>query len=106
MMVWLNNWLEEVLDNKIRPFLEEKDLLNDNKNPDKKAVAENEENEWLYGEIEKARRQWVNCHKYFHSVSDPELIDHASYKIQAARAKYMYLLNKARSREEDNQKNG
>ena len=97
MMVRLNNWLEEVLDNRIKPFFREKELLFERTN----GKEEKEESDWLYGEIEKARRQWINSHKYFHSVSDPELIDHASYKIQAARAKYMYLLNKARSREDE-----
>ncbi|MFW5986423.1 MAG: DUF2508 family protein [Halanaerobiales bacterium] len=33
---------------------------------------------------------------YFDNVSEPELIDHATYLIQAARIKYMYLLNKAK----------
>ncbi len=40
--------------------------------------------------------------EYFENVSDPDLIDHASYKIQAARAKYMYLLNKYKNNEEVN----
>ena len=50
----------------------------------------------LKKEIKKAHQQWLDAKKYFENVSDPELIDYASYRIEAARTKYMYLLNKAK----------
>ncbi|MFW6381355.1 MAG: DUF2508 family protein [Bacillota bacterium] len=50
----------------------------------------------LKEDIERAHRQWQQARHYFDNVSEPELIDHATYLIQAARIKYMYLLNKAK----------
>ncbi|AAK78113.1 hypothetical protein BJV85_000027 [Clostridium acetobutylicum] len=48
-------------------------------------------------EIEQARREMQNCMNYFQNVgNEPNLIDYAIYKEAAARAKYMYLLTKAR----------
>lgn len=67
----------------LRPGLEEKQIIK--KRPP-----------GLREEIKKAHRQWLIARHYFENVSDPELVDHASYLIQAARKKYMYLLNKAR----------
>ena len=55
----------------------------------------------LKQEIQEAHQQWQKARKYFENVSEPELIDHASYKIEAARTKYMYLLKKAKNYEED-----
>ena len=100
-MVGLYNWLSEVVENKVKPYLAEKEIIQ-NKNdgdlysPDISDFMNND----LAGDIERARKQWLRARKYFHSVSDPELVDHASYRIQAARTKYMYLLNKARRDEE------
>jgi len=62
---------------------------------DKNEVTEGNK-EKLKKEIKKAHQQWVDAKNYFENVSDPELIDYASYKIEAARTKYMYLLNKAK----------
>lgn len=33
---------------------------------------------------------------YFHESTDPEIIDHAIYLMEAARKKYSYFLKKAR----------
>ncbi|MCL5046246.1 MAG: YaaL family protein [Actinobacteria bacterium] len=46
--------------------------------------------------IEQARREWVAAKAYFENVSEPELVDHAIYLVEAAEKKYMYLLRKAR----------
>lgn len=46
--------------------------------------------------VEAARREWLACRAYFDCVSDPELVDHAIYAVQAAERKYMYLLRKAK----------
>ena len=73
-----------MLDNfkkKLRPFLE-----------DKKIIEEKDKN--LKDEIKEAHQRWLNARSYFNSVSEPELIDHASYLLQAARTKYMYLLDR------------
>lgn len=47
--------------------------------------------------VEQARREWLYAQNYYNSVSDTDLVDYASYLIQAAEKKYMYLMKKARS---------
>ncbi len=73
----------ENLKEKLRPFLE-----------DKKIIEEKEKN--LEDEIKEAHQKWLNARRYFNNVSEPELIDHASYLLQAARTKYMYLLDRVK----------
>lgn len=46
--------------------------------------------------VEAARQDWLMALKYYDNVSDPDLIDHAVYQIQAAEKKYAYLLKEAR----------
>lgn len=72
------------LKNNIIPYLEEKKIIK-------------KRDDGLKEEIEKAHHQWQQARHYFNNVSEPELVDHASYLIQAARIKYMYLLNKAKN---------
>lgn len=47
--------------------------------------------------IEQARREWLSAQRYYNSVSDSDLVDHAVYLMQAAEKKYIYLLKKARN---------
>lgn len=47
--------------------------------------------------IRKAQSEWEKAQMYFQSVTEPDLIDHAIYNMEAARTKYFYLLKKARS---------
>ena len=63
-----------------------------------KQIIKKEENIGLTEEIKRAHQQWLEAQNYFDNVSDPNLIDHASYRIQAARTKYMYLLNKLKNK--------
>ncbi|MHB9144047.1 MAG: DUF2508 family protein [Symbiobacteriia bacterium] len=49
--------------------------------------------------VEQARQDWVAARSYFETVSEPELVDHAIYLIEAAETRYMYLLHKARNQE-------
>ncbi len=46
--------------------------------------------------VEEARQEWQAARAYFETVSEPELVDHAIYLVEAAEKKYMYLLKKAR----------
>lgn len=78
----LISWVKKLYDN-FRPFLEEKEI-----------VAEKDLT--LVDEVREAQRQWQEARDYFNSVSEPELVDHAAYMIEAARVKYMYLLGKAK----------
>lgn len=51
----------------------------------------------LIDEIRIAHQEWINSKRYFESVTDPDLIDHAIYVEEAARKKYEYLLKKAKN---------
>ncbi|MCL6588733.1 MAG: YaaL family protein [Firmicutes bacterium] len=44
-----------------------------------------------------AHQEWKYARLYFDSVTDPDLIDHAIYNLEATEKKYTYLLKKARS---------
>jgi hypothetical protein len=46
--------------------------------------------------VERARRDWLQARAYFDNVTEPDLVDHAIYCIEAAERKYMYLLKQAR----------
>jgi hypothetical protein len=48
--------------------------------------------------IEKARRELKAAQTFFDSVSDPDMVDHAVYTMQAAERKYAYLLKYARQK--------
>ncbi|WP_243832488.1 DUF2508 family protein [Orenia marismortui] len=45
-------------------------------------------------QIEEAREEWQEARKYFNSVSDPDLIDHAIYLLEAAESRYSYLVKR------------
>jgi hypothetical protein len=51
----------------------------------------------LTDEIKEAHHEWIRAQKYFQWVSEPELVDHAIFTEEAARRKYIYLLNKAKN---------
>ncbi|NLA26088.1 MAG: DUF2508 family protein [Firmicutes bacterium] len=46
--------------------------------------------------VEQARREWQSARKRFNEISDPDLVDHAVYNIEAAERRYIYLLKKAK----------
>lgn len=50
----------------------------------------------LLKSVQDAWDEWHGAQNYFENVSDPELVDYAIYKIEAARRKYVYLLKQAR----------
>ena len=49
-----------------------------------------------FGLIEEAKRDWLAARDYFNAVTDPDLIDHAIYTMEAAEKRYIYLLRRAR----------
>jgi hypothetical protein len=51
----------------------------------------------MQAEVKQAYREWVTAQQYFQSVSEPALVDHAIYMLEAAERKYMYLLNQVRA---------
>lgn len=58
--------------------------------------AEKDENQEFVEIIKKARQEWQSAEKTFHNVSDPDLIDYAIYNVEATKAKYTYLLKRAK----------
>ncbi len=54
------------------------------------------EDQQILENIRMAHEEWRNAEKYFENVTDPDLIDHAIYRIEAARTRYTYLLKLAR----------
>lgn len=50
----------------------------------------------LLNDIEKAREEIERCSVYFDTVKEPHLVDYAIHMEEAAKAKYMYLLNEAK----------
>lgn len=57
-----------------------------------------DENQEFVQLVAKAHEEWQNAENFFHNVSqDPDLIDHAIYKLEACRARYIYLLKQARA---------
>ena len=46
--------------------------------------------------VEQARLEWRSARNRFDQISDPDLIDHAIYDLEAAERRYIYLLKKAR----------
>lgn len=46
--------------------------------------------------IVAAKDEWSDAQSYFNNVSEPELVDYAIHRVDAARVRYMYLLNEAK----------
>lgn len=61
-----------------------------------KQEEEPTELEKLQVEIEQAREEWAIARQHIDHVSDPELIDHAIYYLEAAERKYGFLLREAK----------
>lgn len=57
--------------------------------------SDDDERARLVKEVDAAWWQWKTARTYFDNVTDPALIDHAIYEIEAAERKYMYLLRRA-----------
>lgn len=62
-----------------------------------KFSEENDEKE-LIESIYRAQNDWMKSEKYFQCVSDPDLVDHAIYTMEATKIKYMYLVKKAKEK--------
>lgn len=46
--------------------------------------------------VNKAKQEMFDAQNFFDNVVDAELVDHAIYKMEAARSKYVYLLKQAK----------
>ena len=45
--------------------------------------------------VEQARLEWLAAQNEFDAVTEPELVDHAIFAVQAAERRYVYLLRLA-----------
>lgn len=50
----------------------------------------------LQSQVDAAHREWQAAQQYFQMVSEPELVDHAIYTLEAAQRKYRYLIRQLR----------
>jgi hypothetical protein len=50
----------------------------------------------LQVQVDAAHREWQAAQQYFQMVSEPELVDHAIFTLEAAQRKYMYLFRQLR----------
>jgi len=46
--------------------------------------------------IRSAHEEWKNAESFFQNVTEPDLVDHAIYRMEAARTRYTYLMKQAR----------
>ncbi|QZY55713.1 DUF2508 family protein [Crassaminicella profunda] len=50
----------------------------------------------LLCDIKSALREWKNAENIFQFVTSPDLIDHAIYRIEAAKLRYIHLIKLAK----------
>ena len=46
--------------------------------------------------VAQAHREWEAAKTFFDTVTDPDLVDYAIYRIAAAQRRYAYLLRQAK----------
>lgn len=59
-------------------------------------TKEKTEEEKIRENLKKAHEEWKNKEEYFQSVTEPDLVDHAIYELEASKIKYIYLLKKVK----------
>ncbi|MDN5326913.1 MAG: hypothetical protein PWP41_1609 [Moorella sp. (in: firmicutes)] len=57
-----------------------------------------EELEKVAEAIREAREEWLAAQRFFAEVTEPDLIDQAIYRLEAAERRYMYLWKVVRNR--------
>ena len=57
-----------------------------------------DENEEFINTVFKAMQEMSDAQCYFDSVTAPGLVDHAIYKMEAAKSQYVYLLRLAKDK--------
>lgn len=63
---------------------------------DKLKFNEKTEKEKIIESLRLAEKEWKDKEEYFQSVTEPDLIDHAIYELEASKIKYIYLLKKVK----------
>ena len=59
-------------------------------------AKEKTEEEKILENLKKAHEEWKSKEEYFQSVTEPDLVDHAIYELEASKIKYIYLLKKVK----------
>jgi hypothetical protein len=59
-------------------------------------VERNVRQHQLLEQVDEARAEWLLAMRYFDSVTDPELCEHAAYLVKAAERRYVFLLREAK----------
>lgn len=54
------------------------------------------ENYQLVNEVRRTIKELKDAEIYFQSVTDPDLVDYAIYRLESLKRKYIYLLKKAK----------
>ena len=58
--------------------------------------AQEEALDEFFMSLHKAQQEMYDAQNFFDNVTDPELVEHAIYKMEAAKTKYAYLLKQAK----------
>lgn len=61
-------------------------------------AGEKKAEEDFYRIVVRAKQEMQDAENFFDNVSDPELVDHAIYKMEAAKSQYVYLLKQAKAK--------
>jgi hypothetical protein len=61
-------------------------------NPEEKALEE------FFANLNKAHQEMYDAENFFNNVVDPVLVDHAIYKMEAAKSKYVFMLKEAKEK--------
>ncbi len=81
----VGDWFEKFKEN-MTILLEEKFIIREHE-PD------------IREKIHNAHQEWLEAMNYFDNVTDPDLVDHASFLMGAARSKYIFYLKQLKNRE-------
>lgn len=55
----------------------------------------------IHEAVRKAHREWIAARQYFESVSDPDLVEYAAYRVTAAEKIYVHLLKRCQDQGEE-----
>lgn len=48
--------------------------------------------------VQRAKQEMIDSQIYFDNVTDPQLVDHAIYRMEAAKSHYVYLIKQAKAK--------
>ena len=90
-MLTIPGRIEEIKQNIVSLAIQAYDRFDTDEKPD-----EMSEEELLLREIEQTKKELRDSENYFNNVTDPSLLEHASYLLEANERKFRYLLSTAR----------